>query len=611
MALRFLILITLLWFLVPIGASHASEAPQERSTTVSEVIDAVNSTRFQAGLYPYQIDNILMVVAQSHSEFQASIHEMTHRGENDSTSTQRAENEDYGQGQLVQVNEMVYSGRFASASAAIEFWSSSEIHNAIMLSTDYHQFGVGVASDGDTTYITVNVGLVVGATAPQPLTQSTRYAPITVENTSFGAGGTIEPLGVPQTDGQALNNDGIESYPVRVQPEEDTPNLLMNLPFLWGIICLQSLGIAFLAYYIWRIRLGKIGMLSTDRSRKRSNTIGDFSEQSHTDQFDLLQEFAESVLQHYPLELSRISKLEYRLNATFLIEALHTDEPELGVQKYLLRVNSPGFQSKSTIESEMLWLAAIRRAGDLIVPEPLLNQERSPVTTLEGSAIPGSRHCTIVSWLEGTSPHQHLTEEILEEVGVFMGKLHQHAVGFKTPAGFERKNWDLEGFQTEMIDVPVTKIRRRLMKEQIDLIEEVVDKVKTSTGQLEHNSETFGLIHGNLHERNYLVYRGDIRAVDFDSCGWGYFGYDLAVTLSQLVSRPNFSQLRTALLKGYKQVRLIGTDIEQNLGTFIAARYVNNIMWLAGHEDEDIFRDEAPHLIEKYCTYLGRFLKRG
>jgi Ser/Thr protein kinase RdoA (MazF antagonist) len=32
--------------------------------------------------------------------------------------------------------------------------------------------------------------------------------------------------------------------------------------------------------------------------------------------------------------------------------------------------------------------------------------------------------------------------------------------------------------------------------------------------------ETFGLIHGDLHQDNYLFHRGDLRAIDCDDCGW-------------------------------------------------------------------------------------------
>jgi Ser/Thr protein kinase RdoA (MazF antagonist) len=61
----------------------------------------------------------------------------------------------------------------------------------------------------------------------------------------------------------------------------------------------------------------------------------------------------------------------------------------------------------------------------------------------------------------------------------------------------------------------------------------------------------FGLIHADLHQENYLFHGKQVRAIDFDDCGYGPFVYDLAVTLSELEHRADYPTLRAALLAGY------------------------------------------------------------
>ena len=72
-----------------------------------------------------------------------------------------------------------------------------------------------------------------------------------------------------------------------------------------------------------------------------------------------------------------------------------------------------------------------------------------------------------------------------------------------------------------------------------------------------------GLIHGDLHQENYLFERGTARAIDFDDCGWGFFLYDVAVTLSEIEGRPRYAELRDALLDEYAGRRSLPANADE------------------------------------------------
>ncbi len=63
------------------------------------------------------------------------------------------------------------------------------------------------------------------------------------------------------------------------------------------------------------------------------------------------------------------------------------------------------------------------------------------------------------------------------------------------------------------------------------LVEAAIETVRVATRELGAQPDTFGLIHADLHQENYLFHGGMARAIDFDDCGWGFYLYDLAVTL--------------------------------------------------------------------------------
>jgi Ser/Thr protein kinase RdoA (MazF antagonist) len=121
-------------------------------------------------------------------------------------------------------------------------------------------------------------------------------------------------------------------------------------------------------------------------------------------------------------------------------------------------------------------------------------------------------------------------------------------------------------------------------------VERYIDRIRVVQQRIGQGCDVFGLIHGDLHQENYLFHQGQVRAIDFDDCGYGYYVYDLAVTLFNVRFRPDTPLLREGLLAGYRSVRPLTVEHEQYLDTFMDLRDLQMMIWAIEMRGHPAFR---------------------
>ena len=315
-----------------------------------------------------------------------------------------------------------------------------------------------------------------------------------------------------------------------------------------------------------------------------------------------LRRLAQSALTAYDLEQIHITPLHHFLNTTFRI-----DNPSQK-QRYVLRISRAGYQDAATIRSELFWLQAIRRETDLVVSEPLANRDRSLLTTIEVPGVPEPRHCVLFRWVDGRFHTATLSPQDLERVGVLVASLHLHVQHFTFPEGFTRKRWDLEGLQGAALGVEPGKIRRHLSLDDCRVLDRVAEQVGQTMRRLGEGPQVFGLIHADIHQWNYLFHKGNVHLIDFDTSGWGYFAYDIAVTFSTLLDHPDLPAFRAAFLHGYRRVRALPVEQESCIDTFIAARIFGHTQWVAAHIGEPAFGEKTAIRVAQQIEVLRKWL---
>jgi len=138
----------------------------EQASSAYDLIAVVNQLRKANGLPPYQVNGILMAIAQSHSDYQASIGTVTHSGPGGSRPRDRALAAGYGGGATILISENIMGGRNLSAQGAVQWWQGDAPHLNTMLSPNYQEVGAGVAIADGVAYYTLDVAYVAGASAP-------------------------------------------------------------------------------------------------------------------------------------------------------------------------------------------------------------------------------------------------------------------------------------------------------------------------------------------------------------------------------------------------------------------------------------------------------------
>jgi Ser/Thr protein kinase RdoA (MazF antagonist) len=143
----------------------------------------------------------------------------------------------------------------------------------------------------------------------------------------------------------------------------------------------------------------------------------------------------------------------------------------------------------------------------------------------------------------------------------------------------------------EDADRSVQLVEELVSGEDAALFARALEVVWSATRKLAEETGAFGLIHGDLHHENFLFHRGEAYAIDFDDCCWGFHLYDLAVTLSELESRPRYVELRDALLEGYAQKRPLPVNHATHLEALFLLRRMQMLLWILESREHAAFRN--------------------
>ncbi|HVX62015.1 MAG TPA: phosphotransferase [Pirellulales bacterium] len=293
--------------------------------------------------------------------------------------------------------------------------------------------------------------------------------------------------------------------------------------------------------------------------------MSDFDELPVRKQVVCLRRAAKRVLDRYGVSPAALSLLAHHRQTTFKATTRATG------RKYVLRFHRD--RSAAAVRSEFSWLRQLRKRGGVVIPEPISTLDGEEVVDVNEDQLPGDLRCSVTAWVEGRRYFRKRGPgaRVLREVGRILATMHLHAERFVAPPWFDCPVRDWEGiFRRTDVDVE----NRWLCPAERRLFAEVENRTRSAMDRLKQGRETFGVIHGDLMQANYLVHQRRVHVIDFADLGLGHFLYDMSVTLFPLWGLDDEGRQRQAFLTGYRETRKLSLEHERLLNIFIAARGV-------------------------------------
>lgn len=310
-----------------------------------------------------------------------------------------------------------------------------------------------------------------------------------------------------------------------------------------------------------------------------------FTELPFAQQQTLYHEAAQRVLALHGLTHASITPITFVNNATFHVAA--------GEQQYALRVYRPHQSSGSAIRSELRWLQALASESAVSVPRLILAPNGEVLVRLKTAASSDALYGVLFAWLDGATriPAEH-TPDLAGQIGTTIGHVHQHSRHFSASGDHPRRKLTADQFIFwRLIEQHTPTL---FLPEHRPVFAAIENRIQAVFSQFAIMD--YGLIHADIIWKNILVQGKTIHLIDFESCGWGYYAYDLAPLLLNYWAEAHDPALRTALLAGYRRVQPLHLS-DAAIDVLIAARHVVSCFWIALHLDNPEFRAQAPAIV--------------
>lgn len=307
-----------------------------------------------------------------------------------------------------------------------------------------------------------------------------------------------------------------------------------------------------------------------------------YEELTHIGRLRRLRRLAELALKQYGFSNAKLTFLHSEGNVIFRVDTLdelqgqHKDDLYLE-NRFVMRIlTTRNFEG---VESEMIFLDAMRNAN-LTVPEPVPALDGKLLKTISTPGVPEGKIVSLMRWMDGRKLTKGFHPAHFRLLGQMMAQLHQFSSSWSPPDEFERPIWDWEGqLGGRYFRHPIEELVALLpakYKEPFEIISERSREVMQALG---NKPDAFGLIHSDLYPENILFKSGKVFPIDFEDCGFGFWIWDIAISLCQWPWTEEWYWMRDALLEGYSKIRSLPESQLKHLDLFMATQYATMVLW--------------------------------
>ena len=276
---------------------------------------------------------------------------------------------------------------------------------------------------------------------------------------------------------------------------------------------------------------------------------------------------------------------------------------------YILRIHHPDYHDTQEILSELEWLQALKQDTDIIIPQPIMGKNEH---FLQHIFFDGQHYNAILfHHIIGDHPAENTynISHYFSLLGKIAATLHHHVSSWQYSKNFKRKIWHAENLFGKKALWGNWRNSEYMAKNHYTIIHTACEKLTENLKHYGKNNQNFGLIHADMRLANLLVHHDNIALIDFDDCGFGWFMYDFATTVSFFEDSKIIPKLKDSWCRAYQAIRHIDDIDYHAINDMMMARRLALLAWLHSHnhaiEASRLYKDFAAHTALMAQHYLA------
>jgi Ser/Thr protein kinase RdoA (MazF antagonist) len=324
-----------------------------------------------------------------------------------------------------------------------------------------------------------------------------------------------------------------------------------------------------------------------------------------------LRDLAVAALARYELDSPELAYHGFETNLLYRVTTASGE-------RFMLRLATPGWRTFEDLQSEALWLDALRRETTLSVPRIVPARSGEYVLPMSRPGVPRIWNTSLMNWVPGRSLRHYLSERNLEKMGALFAELHLHAASWTPPIGFTTRrfeHWLSRGEENLIVDGQQS-VDMTAQPDSVsampsctrDLLDRLHRHVESAYATIDRSD--LRVIHCDLWHDNIKVYRGVLHPLDFEDTVWGFRVHDIAMAMLDLLEdtdETRYARLLAAFRCGY-QVHEAWPD--DPMEPFQIGRLLWKINWVARRQPEWLMSTIERHIpLFEHYERSGRVLR--
>jgi len=269
---------------------------------------------------------------------------------------------------------------------------------------------------------------------------------------------------------------------------------------------------------------------------------------------------------------------------------------------YILRIGKRPISFVNQIKAELDWMTYLKK-NEMKVPAPLYTLQNEKIITIQIEDINyiicvysalGDKH-----WDKNNPELWNKT--IFYNWGKMMGDMHRLTKDYKPKNDIDVR----EHFNKFTLSDSSIKHIPNIIK--------IADDLHTEFETYPKDKDSYGLIHADFHQWNFLIRDNQINLFDFDDALYGWFAYDIGVALYHALwwGRTNESgydftnDIISNFLKGYFTANQLDDFWLSKIPIFMRYRQICKLSWFLDPDNIDDHQKERISNIEKGILFTG------